>query len=388
MLKGHLVFAQLTAHLPRNVFNNAVSCYAGGYPTLTFSHWDQFLCMSFAQLTFRTSLRDITTCLRSHASKLYFAGFRGTIARSTLADANEKRDCRIFEAFALEMIGVARRLYAHDSMSVQLKQSVYAIDSTTVDLCLSLFEWAPAANARAGVKMHTVLDLRGNIPSFIRITDALISDASFLDHLRLEAGSFYIMDRGYMHFARLAKFAQAAAFFVVRSKQVLHHRVIGDTPIDAAGGVMHDQHILLTGRYTKLDYPLPLRRVEVHDPKRNRTLILLTNNFELSASQISGLYKSRWQVELFFKWIKQHLRIKTFFGRSPNAVKTQIWTAVCTYVLVAIVKKRLNAKASMNALLQVLSLNLFEKVSLEELFHQTATFDEVEPDLAQLELFQ
>jgi hypothetical protein len=376
MLKGQLVLAQLTAHLPRGYFNECVSHYGGRYPTLSFSHWDQLLCMVFAQLTARTSLRDITTCLRSHSTKLYFAGFRGQVARSTLADANERRDSKIFEQFALHLIGIARSLYARESLGIQLAQSVYAIDATTIDLCLSLFNWAPAANARAGVKVHTLLDLRGNIPSFVRITSTLVSDVSFLDHLRLEAGSFYVMDRGYLHLARLAKFQHAAAFFVIRSKSKLHHQVIASRQANEAVGVLSDQQIALTGRYTRVDYPGHLRRIEFRDSQRDRTLIFLTNNFELPALQIAQLYRSRWQVELFFKWIKQHLRIKTFIGTSANAVKIQIWTAISTYVLVAIVKKRLNVGASLHAMLQVLSLNLFEKVPLEQLLGESAGYEE------------
>lgn len=386
MLKGQLVFAQLTAHLPRSVFNECVASYAGRYPTLTFSHWDQLLCMMFAQLTSRTSLRDITTCLRSHSNKLYFAGFRGTIARSTLADANERRDSRTFEQFALHLIGVARSLYARESLGVQLAESVYAIDASTIDLCLSLFSWAPAANARAGVKLHTLLDLRGNIPSVVRITSALVSDASFLDHLRLEAGSFYVMDRGYLHFERLVRFCDAAAFFVIRSKDKLLHKVIASQTADASAGVLADQRIVLTGRYTRAHYAAPLRRVEFHDFERSRTLIFLTNNFELQPLQIAQLYKSRWQVELFFKWIKQHLRIKAFVGTSANAVKTQIWTAIATYVLVAIIKKRLNVHASLHAMLQVLSLNLFEKTPLERLLGEAAVYEETDSQSVQLPL--
>lgn len=386
MLKGQLVFAQLTAHLPRSVFHECVALHAGRYPTLTFSYWDQLLCMVFAQLTARTSLRDITTCLRSHANKLYFAGFRGSIARSTLADANERRDSRVFERFTLHLIGVARSLYANESLATQLAQSVYAIDATTIDLCLSLFSWAPAANARAGVKLNTVLDLRGNIPSFVRITSTLVSDVSFLDHLRLEAGSFYVMDRGYLHFARLARFNDAAAFFVIRSKSKLHYKVLGSQAADASAGIRCDQRILMTGRYTRWDYSSPLRRIEFHDAQRDRTLVFLTNNFELDAVQIAQLYKSRWQVELFFKWIKQHLRIKAFVGTSANAVKIQIWTAIATYVLVAIIKKRLNVQASLHAILQVLSLNLFEKVSLERLLGEAADYEESDAAPAQLPL--
>jgi len=380
------VFAQLTAHLPRSVFDQCVARYAGRYPTLTFSHWDQFLCMLFAQLTSRTSLRDITTCLRSHTTKLYFAGFRGNIARTTLADANERRDSRAFEAFTLHLIGIARVLYASDTLGFQLAQSVYAIDASTIDLCLSLFDWAPAANARAGVKVHTQLDLRGNIPSVVRITSTLVSDVSFLDHLRLEAGSFYVMDRGYLHFARLARFSNAAAFFVIRSKSKLHHEVIGSRPSEPASEVLCDQDIVLTGRYTRRDYPGQLRRIEFRDAVRNRTLIFLTNNFELSATHIALLYKSRWQVELFFKWIKQHLRIKVFVGTTANAVKIQIWTAIATYVLVAIIKKRLNVQASMHAMLQVLSVNLFEKQPLNHLLKEVASHEESDDPPVQLTL--
>lgn len=386
MLRGKLVFAQLNSHLPREVFNECVARYAGRYPTLSFSHWDQYLCMSFAQLTARASLRDITTCLRSHASKLYHAGWRGGVARSTLADANERRDSRIFEDFALHLIGVARRLYAHEPLATQLAQSVYAVDATTIDLCLSLFDWAPAANARAGVKVHTQLDLRGNIPSFVRITSTLVADASFLDHLRLEAGSFYVMDRGYLHFARLVRFSRAGAFFVVRSKDKLHCRTV-EAAASPTASILSDTHIQLTGRYTRVAYPAPLRRVEVHDSRRDRTLILLTNNFELNALQVAQLYKSRWQVELFFKWIKQHLRIKAFVGTSPNAVKTQIWVAISTYVLVAIIKKRLNVAASLHAMLQVLSVNLFETKPLDALLHQAAHCEEINHEDSQIALF-
>jgi hypothetical protein len=387
MLKGKLVFAQLSEHLPRAVFGQCVARYAGNYPTLSFSHWDQLLCMTFAQLTSRVSLRDITTCLRSHSTKLYYAGFRGTIARSTLADANERRDSRIFEDFALHLIGLARPLYAQDSFAMQLAQTVYAIDASTVDLCLSLFAWAPSVKGKAGVKLHTLLDLRGNIPAFIRITGARVSDASFLDHLRLEAGSFYVMDRGYVHFARLAKFTHAAAFFVIRSKNK-HYRVVRSDLTNEAAGVLRDEHIVLIGRYTKTHYPALLRRIEFFDAKQARTLIFLTNHFELEATQIAQLYKSRWQVELFFKWIKQNLRIKAFVGNSVNAVKTQIWTAICTYVLVAIVKKRTKAAASLHAILQVLSLNLFEKTRLDDLLGQAASFEENDNLEAQLTLFQ
>ena len=387
MLKGKLVFAQLNEHLSRAVFARCVARYAGKYPTLSFSHWDQLLGMMFAQLTSRRSLRDITTCLHSHASKLYYAGFRSTIARSTLADANERRDSRIFEDFALHLIGIARPLYAKDSLAVELAQTVYAIDASTIDLCLSLFAWAPAPKDRAGIKLHTLLDLRGNIPAFIRITGTLVPDASFLDDLRLEAGSFYVMDRGYIHFARLIRFTYAAAFFVIRSKNKMHYRVVQSCALHEAVGVLRDEHIVLTGRYTRIGYPAVLRRVEFFDVKYNRTLIFLTNNFELQALQIAQLYKSRWQVELFFKWIKQNLRIKAFVGNSANAVKTQIWVAICSYVLVAIIKKRLNAQASLHTLLQVLSLSLFETTPLDQLLCAADESELIQTQNSQISLF-
>jgi hypothetical protein len=384
MLKGQLVFAQLTAHLPRDVFKQCVAQYAGRYPTLSFSHWDQFLCMMFAQVTSRASLREITTCLRSHSAKLYYAGFRGSIARSTLADANEGRDSRIFEDFALHLIGIARVLYARDSLGTQLAQTVYAIDSSIIDLCLSLFRWAPAANEQAGVKLHTMLDLNGNIPSVTRITSTLVSDASFLDHLRLGAGNFYVMDRAYAHFARLVKFTHAAAFFVVRPKNKLLHRVTASQDFDVTSGVLCDQRIVLTGQKTRKDYPGEIRRIEFRDTQHDRTLVFLTNNFELTALQIAQLYKSRWQVELFFKWIKQHLRIKAFVGNSANAVKTQIWIAISTYVLVAIIKKRFSLPVSLHTILQVLSLNLFEKTPLEHLLAGASSYEESENPATQL----
>lgn len=388
MHKGKLVFAQLKEHLPRSVFDRCVARYSGSHAPLKFSHWDQLLCMMFAQLTSREGLRDITMCLRSQSTKLYHAGFQGSISRSTLADANERRDCRIFEDFALHLIGIARPLYAKDSLAAQLAQTVYAIDASTVDLCLSLFAWAPAANARAGVKLHTLLDLRGNIPTFIRITGALVSDASFLDHLRLEAGSFYVMDRGYVHFARLIKFTHAAAFFVIRSKNKLHYRTVNTCLANEAAGVMRDEHILLTGRYTSIDYPAQLRRIEFFDTKRGRALIFLTNHFELDAAQIAQLYKSRWQVELFFKWIKQNLRIKAFVGNSANAVKTQIWIAIATYVLVAIVKKRLQLTATLHTILQVLSLSLFDRVPIDSLMLKAVELDDEIEASQQFSLFE
>jgi len=388
MHTGKLVFAQLTEHLSARVFAQCVSRHAGSYSARSFSHWDQLLCMMFAQLTSRASLRDIMVCLQSYGPKLYHAGIRGSIARTTLADANEQRDCNIFRDFALHLIGVARPLYAHEPLAVQLEQTVYAIDSTMIDLCLSLFAWAPTAKSRAGVKVHTALDLRGNIPAFIRITGGRESDVSFLDHLPLEAGSFYVMDRAYVHFARLARFADAAAFFVVRSKGNLHYRVVHCQPLQSGSNIRRDERVELAGRYTKVDYPMHLRRVELIDEKRDKPVFLWTNNFVLDATQLGMLYKSRWQVELFFKWIKQNLRIKAFVGTSANAVKCQIWIAISTYVMVAIIKKKLSSPASLHAILQILSVNLFEKTPLVELLGAIERPDEKQPPDTQMALFE
>jgi hypothetical protein len=387
MRQGKLVFAQLSEHLPRSVFLSFASRHAGRYPTLSFSHWDQFLCMMFAQLTARSSLRDIVTCLHGQRSKLYHAGFRGNIARSTLADANEKRSYQIFEEFALHLISIARPLYASQSLGSDLSQTVYAIDSTTIDLCLSLFEWAPATKGRAGIKLHTQLDLRGNIPTVILITESRVSDVSFLDNLPLEAGSFYVMDRGYVHFARLLRFTHAGAFFVTRAKIKMRYEVASALAPSDDAAVLKDECILLTGQFTHKTYPHVLRRIEFFDQTQKREFVFVTNNFELNATQIAALYKSRWQVELFFKWIKQHLRIKSFVGNSVNAVKTQIWIAVSTYVLVAIIKKRLQIEASLHSMLQVLSLTLFETTSLIDLLKDIEP-EPNEPENLQMGLFE
>lgn len=386
MHQGKLVFAQLSEHLPRSEFRGIVSRHAGRYPTLSFSHWDQFLCMMFAQLTARSSLRDIVTCLLSHRSKLYHAGFRGNIARSTLADANEKRSSKIFEEFAAHLINIAKPLYQSQTLELNLSESVYAIDSTTIDLCLGLFNWAPATKGRAGIKLHTQLDLRGNIPTVILITTARVSDASFLDDLPLESGSFYVFDRGYVHFARLIRFTHAGAFFVTRARVNMRYQLTSVMNPCGDVRVIKDEWVLLDGTYTLKDYPLVLRRIEYFDPTQQRSFIFITNNFNLSASKIAALYKSRWHVELFFKWIKQHLRIKSFVGNSVNAVKTQIWIAVCSYVLVAIVKKRLKTNASMHTILQILSLTLFETIPLEELF-QEREVDKENQETSQIDLF-
>jgi hypothetical protein len=387
MRQGKLVFAQLSEHLPRSVFLSFAARFSGRYPTLSFSHWDQFLCMMFAQLTARSSLRDIVTCLHGQRSKLYHAGFRGNIARSTLADANEKRNYQIFEEFALHLISIARPLYASQSLGSDLAQTVYAIDSTTIDLCLSLFEWAPATKGRAGIKLHTQLDLRGNIPTFILITESRVSDVSFLDDLPLEAGSFYVMDRGYVHFARLLRFTHAGAFFVTRAKNKMRYQVANVLAASGDASVLKDECILLTGQFTHKTYPHVLRRIEFFDQTQQREFVFITNNFELNATQIAALYKSRWQVELFFKWIKQHLRIKSFVGNGVNAVKTQIWIAVSTYVLVAIIKKRLQIEASLHSMLQVLSLTLFETTSLIDLLKNIET-EPNEPENLQMGLFE
>jgi len=367
MHAGKLVFAQLMAHLPQPIFRQCVAKYPSRYPTLKFSHFDQFLCMAFAQLTYRESLRDIETCLRAHQSKLYHLGIRGNIAKSTLADANEQRDCRIYADFAMSLIQTARALYASDSFAVELEQTVYALDTTTIDLCLSVFPWARFRQAKAAVKMHTLLDLRGNIPTFIHISDGKMHEVNVLDILIPEAGSFYIMDRGFTDFARWFVLHQAQAYFVIRGKSNLQFRRIYSRSVDKSTGLRCDQTIVLTSAKASKSYPHHLRRITFYDAEHDKQLVFLTNNFDLPALTIAQLYRCRWQVELFFKWIKQHLRIKKFYGTTENAVKTQIWIAISVYVLVAIVKKRLKIEASLYTILQILSLTLFEKTSLNQL---------------------
>ena len=367
MHAGKLVFAQLMAHLPLHTFRQCVAKYPSRYPTLTFSHLDQFLCLAFAQLTYRESLRDIETCLRAHQAKLYHLGIRGNIAKSTLADANESRDWRIYRDFALSQIKLARKLYSQDSFAVELEQTVYALDTTTIDLCLSVFPWAHFRQAKAAVKMHTLLDLRGNIPTFIHITDGKMHEVNVLDIMIPEAGSFYIMDRGFTDFARWFTLHQAQAFFVIRGKSNLLFRRVYSRAVDTSTGLRCDQTIVLTAPKALKDYPQHLRRIKFYDAEHGRHLVFLTNNFDLPALTIAKLYRCRWQVELFFKWIKQHLRIKRFYGTTENAVKTQIWIAITVYVLVAIVKKRLNSEASLYTILQILSLTLFEKTPLDQL---------------------
>ena len=387
MFSGKLVFAQLMEHLPLHTFRRCVQRYPSNYPTKTFSHLDQFFCMAFAQLTYRESLRDIETCLRAHQAKLYHLGIRGNIAKSTLADANESRDWHIYQEFAMSLIQIARKLYVNDSFSVELKQTAYALDTTTIDLCLSVFPWAHFRSTKAAVKMHTLLDLRGNIPTFIHITDGKMHEVNVLDILIPEAGSFYIMDRGFTDFSRWFTLHQAQAFFVIRGKSNLLFRRVCSRTVDKATGLRCDQTIVLTAPKAGKDYPQHLRRVKFYDAEHDRHLVFLTNNFDLPALTIANLYRCRWQVELFFKWIKQHLRIKRFYGTTENAVKTQIWIAIAVYVLVTIVKKRLDTEASLYTILQILSLTLFEKTPLDQLLNNLDTQTFTPQDCNQLNLF-
>ena len=371
MNHGKLVFAQLTAHLPMTTFRRCVARYHGERKVKSFSCLDQFLCMAFAQLTFRESLRDIEACLGAQRAKLYHLGIRSVVARNTLANANAVRDWRIYADFAQSLIGIARKLYAEEPFGIDLKESVYALDTTTIDLCLSVFPWAPFRSTKAAVKMHTLLDLRGNIPSFIHISDGKMHEVNILDQLLPEPGAFYIMDRGFLDFERLFRFHEAGSFFVIRAKSNLKVQRRYSHPVDRTTGLICDQTVILTGFYSAKGYEAPLRCIRFRDPETDKTLVFLTNNFVLPALTVAELYRCRWQVELFFKWIKQHLRIKSFFGTSENAVKTQIWIAVSVYVLIAIVKKRMNIDASLYQMLQILSLTIFEKIPLNQLLDKT-----------------
>lgn len=361
MNSGISLFSHLTTFLPWRDFDRCVRKYRGNYRTRRFSCFDHFLCMAFAQLTYRTSLRDIEICLNSFKVKLYHMGIRGNVARNTLAQANQNRDWRIYADFAAILIARARKLYAGDSLGIDLDQTVYALDSTTIDLCLALFPWAKFRKRKGAIKLHTLIDLRGNIPCFIHISVGKMHDVKALDYLALEPGSFYVMDRGYIDFSRLYVFQENMSFFVTRAKKNLKFNCRTEHLVDQAAGLRCDQIIALTGVATANEYPVPLRRVEYRDPDTDKCLVFLTNNFALDALTIAKLYKYRWQVELFFKWIKQHLRIKAFYGTSENAVKTQVWIAISVYVLVAIVKKELKLDQSLNEILQVLSVSLFEK---------------------------
>lgn len=370
MNMGKLVFAQITQHLPLTTFRRCVARYSGEHKVKTFSCLDQYLCMAFAQLTYRESLRDIEACLRAQTDKLYHMGIKGRVSRSTLADANEGRDWRIYADFAQSLIAIARRLYVEEPFGVDLKQTVYALDASTIDLCLSVFAWAPFRSTKAAVKLHTLLDLRGNIPTFLHISDGKLHDVNVLDLLLPEPGAFYVMDRGYVDFERLHRLHEAGSFFVTRAKSNLKAQRRYSRSVDRSTGLICDQTVVLTGFYSRQEFDTPLRRVKFKDPETGKRLVFLTNNFALPALTITELYRCRWQVELFFKWIKQHLRIKVFFGTSENAVKTQIWIAVSVYVLVAIVKKRLHLSATLYEMLQILSLTMFEKMPLDQLINK------------------
>jgi hypothetical protein len=387
MNTGRTVFSQIMDFLPLRDFRKCVNRYRGNHKVQTFSCLDQFLCMAFAQLTYRESLRDIEACLRAMQTKLYHMGIRSRISKSTLADANENRDWRIYGDFAQVLIHVARELYIEEEFTVELDHTVYALDSTTIDLCLSLFPWAKFRKPKAGLKLHTLLDLRGNIPTFIRTTEALLHDVNILDDLLLEAGAFYIMERGYLDFGRLYTFHQSLAFFITRAKGNFQFRRLYSHPIDKSTGLKCDQTIVVTSFYPAKEYPEKLRRIHYVDKETEQNLVFLTNCFTLPAITIAHLYKCRWQVELFFKWIKQHLRIKAFFGTTENAVKTQIWIAISVYVLVAIIKKQLNLDLSLYTILQILSVTLFEKVSILQVLMEAGYTTENLDSCKQLMLF-
>jgi hypothetical protein len=387
MYVGQTLFAQIMDFLPWSTFHRIVERYAGNYRVRTLNCAEQFRAMAFAQLTYRKSLRDIETCLSAQAVKLYHMGFHQPIRRSTLADANEARDWRIYAEFAQRLIRQARGLYATESLAVELSNTVYALDSTTIDLCLSLFPWAPFCSTKAAVKMHTLLDLRGAIPSFIHVSDGKYHDVNILDVLLPEPGAYYVVDRGYLDWRRLHALHQASSFFIIRAKSNLNFHRVYSAPSDRSTGVICDQTIALDGFYTHQSYPDLLRRIRFHDAPTDKTLVFLTNQMTLPALTIGKLYKSRWAIELFFKWIKQHLRIERFYGTSENAVKSQIWIAVSVYVLVAIIKKRLSLQVSLYSLLQILSLTLFEKMPIQQAFaHIDYNSDNSVPD-KQLNLF-
>ena len=387
MYTGRTVFAQLMDLIPRRAFERCVARYQGNRRLRTFSCYDQFLCMAFAQLTYRESLRDIETCLRALQPKLYHTGLRGRIARSTLADANETRDWRSYADFAQTLIHRARQLYRDEPFAVELAQTAYAFDATTIDLCLALFPWARFRRTKAAIKLHTLLDLQGHIPTFVAITDGKAADVTLLDALVVEPGAFYILDRGYTDFGRLYAITEALAFFVIRGKRGLNYIRRLSRPVDKTTGLRSDQTIVLCGPKTATLYPVPLRRITYVDLDTQQRFVFLTNNFALPALQIAQLYKCRWQVELFFKWIKQHLRIKAFYGTSMNAVKTQVWIAISVYVLVAILKKELRLERSLYEILQILSLTLFERVPLSQVVTAFPEQDLLDDPCNQLSLF-
>ena len=387
MNHGKLVFAQLIEFIPIKKFRQCVKRYGGNHRVRNFTCWDQFLCMVFAQLTYRESLRDIEVCLRTKGRKLYHLGIRGRISRSTLADANDKRDWKIYQDFGMILIEQAQALYSNDLISVRLKRAAYALDSTTIDLCLSLVPWANFRTTKAAIKLHTLMDLRCSIPSVVVISRGNMHDVNILDQLIFEPGAIYIMDRAYLDFTRLFRINNASAFFVTRAKRNTQFQRIKSHEVDRLTGVIADQIIKLSGVKSSNNYPDKLRRIAYNDPITNKRLVFLTNNFSLSAKTIAALYKSRWQIELFFKWIKQHLRIKTFFGTSENSVRTQIWIAVSVYVLIATVKKRLELQHSLHTILQILSLSTFEKTPILQLFRDVDDLKEEDNQSNQLELF-
>lgn len=367
MYSGPLVFTQIMNFMPQRTFRQCVERYQGDFSVKSFSCLDQYRVMAFAQLTYRESLRDIEACLRSQSGKLYHMGIRSPVSRSTLAEANEHRDWRIYADFAHYLIGIARKLYRNEPTVLNLEQTVYALDATTIDLCLSMFPWARFRKTKGAVKLHTLLDLQGNIPTFIHISDGKLHEVNVLDMVTLESGAFYVMDRGYTDFARLHAITTAAAFFVIRAKSNLKHRRVYSHAVDRDTGMICDQSILLSGFYSARDYPEKLRRIKYHDVETGKTLVFLTNNFTLPGLVIARLYQQRWQIELFFKWIKQNLRIKRFYGTSENAVKVQIWIAVSVYLIVAIIRKKFNIEASLYTILQVLSVSIFERTMINQL---------------------
>ena len=387
MYTGRLIFSQVMDYMPIHTFRRCVQRYRGNRKIKHFTCLDQYLCMAFAQLTYRESLRDIETCLRAQRTKRYHMGIRSTISRNTLSNANKLRDWRIYAEFAQTLINTARHLYADEDFGVDLDQTVYALDSTTIDLCLSVFPWAKFRHTKSAIKLHTLLDLRGSIPSFIHISDGKLHDVNVLDLLLPEPGAFYIMDRGYLDFERLSTLSQCAAFYVIRAKSNMQFRRLYSHPVDKSSGLRCDQTIVLTGFYTHKRYPEKLRRIKYYDTETDRTLIFLSNNFTLPALTIAQLYRCRWQVELFFKWIKQHLRIKSFYGTTENAVKTQIWIAVSVYVLVAIIKKRLHIEATLYTILQILSVTIFERNPLLQVLTKTDYTAESPISYNQLNLF-
>lgn len=388
MNEGKTVFSQIMSFFPRYEFDKKVMRYKGNYNVRNFSCWDQFLCMSFAQLTYRSSLRDIEACLNAQPRKLYHMGIQGNVSRTNLANANQSRDWKIYAEFAQYLISTARNIYQNDKLEeLDLDGVIYALDSTTIDLCLSLFPWAKFRKRKGAVKLHTLLDIRGSIPTFIEITDGLVHDVNILDVLITEPGSYYIMDRAYIDYKRLYRLNKDLGYFIIRAKKNFKFKRLYSSIVDKSKGLRCDQTVKLTGYYQKKDYPETIRRVKFYDEENKKTFVFLTNNFEISTMTVALLYKNRWKIELFFKWIKQHLRIKTFYGTSANAVKTQIWISICTYIMIAIIKRTLKIKMSLYKILQILSVSVFEKVPILQLLTETNYRIERHADSNQLILF-